>query len=88
MSLLTSHHTPTHHTPHASHTHHSGAFSVVSKCVQRTTGATFAAKCVSFSLGEEVVMQQFQIHQQSTHTRIVALVESFETDRDITMILE
>ena len=46
------------------------------------------AKCISFSLGESVVMTQFQIHQQSTHTRIVTLVEFFETDRDMTMVLE
>ena len=76
------------HTPTQYHNHISGAFSIVSKCVHRTTGSMFVAKCISFSLGESVVMKQFQIHQQSTHTRIVALVESFETDKDMTMVLE
>lgn len=67
-----------------------GAFGVVHRCVERSTGNTFAAKFVNTnqSLDKETLKQEVRTMSELRHPQLINLHAAFETDNDITMIYE
>lgn len=68
----------------------SGAFGVVHRCVERSTGNVFAAKFVNtpHPVDKETVRKEINLMGQMRHPKLVHLHDAFEDDDEMVMIYE
>lgn len=67
-----------------------GAFGVVHRCRERTTGNIFAAKFipVSHMMEKELIRKEIDIMNQLHHPRLINLHDAFEDDDEMVLIFE
>ncbi|KAH8269759.1 hypothetical protein KR018_000421 [Drosophila ironensis] len=67
-----------------------GAFGVVHRCRERSTGHIFAAKFipVSHSIEKDLIRREIDIMNQLHHQKLINLHDAFEDDDEMVLILE
>ena len=70
-----------------------GRFAVVRKCVDNTTGETFAAKVIrkrrrGKNCREEILREVVMLENAMVHPRLVKLREVFETPSELILVTE
>ena len=67
-----------------------GAFGVVHRCVEKSTGETFVAKFVNTpdAIDKQVIRNEVQVMNQLHHPRLLNLHDAFEDNHEMVLILE
>lgn len=68
----------------------SGAFGVVHRCIEKSTGKTYAVKFIPTLTSEDkdVVRREMDVMMTLRHRNLLHLHDAFEEDQEMAMVLE
>ena len=69
---------------------HSGAFGVVHRAVEKSTGKNFVAKFINtpYPLDKNTVKNEISVMNQLHHPKLLNLHDAFEDQHEMVMVLE